>query len=1024
MSIAYKVLNIKTKQTLVCIMKNASDAETLRQELHFLFKGLDKNIVYFHDYEVGLTEALSPASTIISQRLKILNQLLHNQVNILITTSETLLTQLPPRSFIKAHVFQLKKNDQMNSIQLIQKLTEAGYERMNNITSHQQFSSRGNIIDFYPAYSKHPIRIELDDDIIDEIHYFDINTQRSLEDVVNSIDITPPYEFSPQGAIQTGWHRYLPDYHSSLDSLYDYINNALFVGEADLSTLIATTQKNFTVKEFCVEQKTIQSILKHSQPLTNTIETSQHIELSLDKKNIHQALDTLLKKKNILFVCQSYFRMNQLEALLLSHNISFTHVQHFYEFSSKKITIGITTGTLPHILHLDKAFIIPEQNVTQKTIVKESNIQPSLSSDVLNIGDLLIHTHHGIGRFIGIETHKINQFEQDFVVIEYANEDRLMFPPDHLNKIHPYHGTHQSVDTLQSSRWSKRKKKAVENIEQFSSKLLRLQSSEQKATVEPIPLPAEYDAFVRSFPFTETQDQLSIMEHIINDYQTTKLFNRLVCGDVGFGKTEIAMRSAFIALMNGYQVALITPTTILATQHYNNFKERFQQWSISIALVSRSNTFSKDDSQKIQNGNIQMVIGTHKLLSQQFSNLALVIIDEEHRFGVKQKDSVMAFNKAHKLSLTATPIPRSLNMALSKLRKISIMSNPPKSRLPIHTMIEIENDQTVKHALEREIHRGGQAYIIYNDVKNMDAFHKKLSNLMPHLSFGIVHGQMQASSIEKQMARFHSQGFQVLIASTIIESGLDIPNANTVIIYRSDKLGLAQLHQIRGRVGRSHHQAYAYLLTPDTLTEKASLRLNAIANAMRLGAGFQLSVADLEIRGAGNLLGEEQSGHVNAVGLSYYTHLLNQAVHKEHNFETEVDLEVLKIIPENYIPDTESRYIIYHKLANCHSEQALLDIGHELIDRYGKIPEPTHNLIQHTKLKINASLLKITSIKSLQNNIIIDIGNKSDIDTQHILSLIQTHPEYHLGGPTHLKITDIEHPIMAAQILINRLKLS
>lgn len=1016
MSIAYEILK-RPEKPIICVVDSALEADKLKQELLFFCHGLKKKIAYFSDYEVGFQNPLSPANTIVSQRLKILNQLLHQQLDILIVTKQTLFTQLPPTSFVKQHVFQFKKGQKVKLSTLKDTFVQSGYHRMNNVSTHQEFSLRGSIIDFFPAHSKHPIRIELDDDIIDNIHYFDIATQRSNDSELDQIDITPSYEFETNGASETGWHRHLDQYHENLDSLLDYAPSHALFASKDFDAEADDIPKNMILP-----LKTREKIIRKIDLLAHSIEAKDEIELSLDKKDFEVEIKKLKAKKNLLFVCQSYFRLNQLEALLLSHNIKFTHVKHFHDFASKNIDLGICLGKLPHILKLEKSIVVPEHTITKKVIVKAEKA-PSITVDHLNVGDLMIHSDHGIGRFIGIETHTINNLIQDFVVIQYAKNDRLMFPPDQLHKIHPYQGDLQDLDELRSSRWKKRKKKALENIELFATKLLQLQSQRIKSSLPPISLPSEYEDFINDFPFSETPDQLSIMEKIIQDYQKNALFNRLVCGDVGFGKTEIAMRSAFIALMNGYQVALITPTTILATQHYNNFKARFEKWNIRIALLSRSNQNADKESEKIKNGDIQLVIGTHKLLSQQFSNLALVIVDEEHRFGVKQKDSIEVFNKAHKLSLTATPIPRSLNMALSKLRDISIMSQPPKSRLPIHTTIEVEDDQLVKQALDREIHRGGQAYIIYNNVKSIDAFHKKMASLCPHLQFGVVHGQMPVLAIEKQMARFHAQGFQVLIASTIIESGLDIPNANTVIVYRSDKLGLAQLHQIRGRVGRSHHQAYAYLLRPETITKKAEMRLAAISKAMKLGAGFQLSVADLEIRGAGNLLGQEQSGHVNAIGLSYYTHLLNQATQSEKNLKvSEINIETVKIIPKDYISDTESRYKIYHRLANCHLLSELQEIHDELSERYGPIPTETKNLIEIAKIRIEASSLGIQSIQSQKGSLLIDLGEKTTLDVDHILTLIQKEPSYSLGGSHHIKVVT-EDPILSCQILLNRLSL-
>ncbi|MCP8352607.1 DEAD/DEAH box helicase [Candidatus Synchoanobacter obligatus] len=1046
-SIARKIHD--DSRPIICVLEHASDCEKLLQDLIFLLKDTDKTVAYLSDYEVLPTDHLSPANAVVTRRLQLLHQIRQNRLNIIITTIETLCRQLPPLDFVAQNVFSFHKNDQIDLIHFKKQLSLCGYQHTHQVTAPLQFTVRGGIIDLYPPHSKQPIRLELDDDTLSEIHYFDQETQRSSSTAEDSVVLTPILEYTPTQVdikdvetrypdldpkilsalkkqhVVTGWQRYLALFHRQLAPLTEYFNHQCHImTPCDLKPFLHAARKaNNTIDiDHVISEKTCQFViqnqnilLEHSAPANST--------LVLESKTLKDDLTAITKKQNVLFVCQSYFRLHQLESLLLSKNITFEHVTSWYAFTSKNIQVGLCLGSLAHAINLPKNLILPEQSLTRKIIIDEpSTAKPSMHQEQLSIGDFLIHEDHGVGQFIGIETRKIQDIVQDFVIVRYANDDKLLFPPDQLFKIHPYHGDETMLDELRSKRWQKRKAKALKNIEEFSAKLLRLQSSRQQSSTKPFSIPGDYSRFTQDFPFTETKDQIHIMEAITEDFKKPQLFDRLVCGDVGFGKTEIAMRSAFIALGNGYQVAIIAPTTVLATQHYNNFKERFKNCPINISLISRSNQFSKKEEEAITLGETKLIIGTHKLLNLDFDELGLVIIDEEHRFGVKQKDSILAFNLAHKLSLTATPIPRSLNMALSKLRQLSIMTSPPRQRLPIITEVMTENDAIVKTALEREIHRGGQAYIIYNDVKSIDRIHKKLDTLCPHMTFGVVHGQMPASAIEQQMAKFHSHSFQVLIASTIIESGVDVANANTMIIYRADKLGLAQLHQIRGRVGRSHHQAYAYLLTPDSeLGKKANMRLDAIARAMHLGAGYELSVADLEIRGGGNLLGDEQSGHVNAIGLSYYTQLLNQATTTKHTIQTDIDLEIPAIIPTDYIADTETRYQFYHAIANTYDKATLDELAAELQDRFGKIPPEADNLIQKANLKIAAMALNIISIQSREDSVLVDVGEKPMISGEDIIALINRYPNYSFGGKHHIKIIATTKILKDCQILLHRL---
>ncbi|MEC7030553.1 MAG: DEAD/DEAH box helicase [Pseudomonadota bacterium] len=659
----------KSKAPILCLMEHAADCERLFQDLTFLFHGTKKRIAFLPSYEVALDDDFSPAAAVVSQRLSTLHQMVKGEIDLLITTEQQALTLLPPQSFITQHVFSFKLGDSIHLTRFKSKLIQLDYQLVNQITAPRQFAIRGAIIDIYPPHSKHTIRIELDDNEIDGIHLFHIETQRSFPQEITHIEVTPSLEYTPESVdieqleeehpklptldtttlktlakhnIPRGWHRLLPLLHPSLAPISTYIGEQCrIVSERSIDVI---TQSVYTPLQnkfhaFTLSPKQFDQLFEKCRVVEpHPIDTAS---VALSSKTLKSDLLSMTKNKRLLIVCQSYFRLHQVENILLSHQIDYTRVQSWFESSSKNIPIAICQGEIAQPIYLPDDVILPEHSMIDKVIVSEPQPQKSLPVGQLKVGDLLIHVDHGVGRFSGIETREISGIVQDFVVIQYANEDKLLFPPNQLYKIHPYIGGQHDVDALKSKKWQRRKAKAIKNIEDFSAKLLRLQANRKENAIEPIPLPNEYDAFTAQFPFTETQDQINIMNNIIADLSRPVLFDRLVCGDVGFGKTEIAMRTAFIALMNGYQVAIITPTTVLATQHYNNFRARMAKWDVSIALLSRSNTHIHKDSEKIANGDIQLVIGTHKLLTQNFSNLGLVIIDEEHKFGVKQKDSIL-----------------------------------------------------------------------------------------------------------------------------------------------------------------------------------------------------------------------------------------------------------------------------------------------------------------------------------------------------------------------------------------------
>jgi transcription-repair coupling factor (superfamily II helicase) len=590
-----------------------------------------------------------------------------------------------------------------------------------------------------------------------------------------------------------------------------------------------------------------------------------------------------------------------------------------------------------------------------------------------------------------------------------------MVPIAALNLISRYSGASSDnapLHKLGSQQWTKAKRKAAEALYDVAAELLEIYAKRQSQKGFAYPAPNDsYSSFVSSFPFEETPDQLKTMDDVLLDMQSERPMDRLVCGDVGFGKTEIAMRAAFIAVESGKQVAILVPTTLLANQHEQTFNDRFSKFPIVIKSLSRfQNTKEQNEIKShLNDGKIDIIIGTHKLIQGtiKYHNLGLIIIDEEHRFGVKQKEALKKIRgQSDILTMTATPIPRSLNMALGALREMSIIATPPAKRTAIQTFVDEWDKNTIKEACSRELHRGGQIFVVHNDIDTIDNMAESLSNLMPNLKVRIAHGQMPSKELEQIMADFYHQRFQLLVCTTIIETGIDIPSANTIIINNAQNFGLAQLHQLRGRVGRSHHKAYAYLIikSHQSITANAKKRLDAIASLEELGAGFMLANHDLEIRGAGDLLGENQSGKISEIGFNLYHDLLKrtiQAIKNNTKFdikdalveEVEINSGIACIIPDTYLPDVHERLILYKRIASAGNDDELKDLKIEMIDRFGLLPDQTNNLFESTSLKIQSKEIGILKINIYDEKLEITLNEKNLIDTSKIINLIQTKPQ-------------------------------
>ncbi|HGM0800538.1 TPA: transcription-repair coupling factor [Neisseria gonorrhoeae] len=656
---------------------------------------------------------------------------------------------------------------------------------------------------------------------------------------------------------------------------------------------------------------------------------------------------------------------------------------------------------------------------------KHAAVSDGLLRDLaeINIGDPVVHEEHGIGRYTGLVTMDLGGETNEMMLLEYAGEAQLYVPVSQLHLISRYSGqAHESValHKLGSGAWNKAKRKAAEKARDTAAELLNLYAQRAAQSGHKFEInESDYQAFADGFGYEETEDQAAAIAAVIKDLTQAKPMDRLVCGDVGFGKTEVALRAAFVAVMGGKQVAVLAPTTLLVEQHAQNFADRFADFPVKVASLSRFNNSkaTKATLEGMADGTVDIVIGTHKLVQDdiKFKNLGLLIIDEEHRFGVRQKEQLKRLRaNVDILTMTATPIPRTLSMALEGLRDFSLITTAPSRRLAVKTFVKPFSEGSVREAVLRELKRGGQVFFLHNEVDTIENMRERLETLLPEARIGVAHGQLRERELEQVMRDFLQQRFNVLLCSTIIETGIDIPNANTIIINRADKFGLAQLHQLRGRGGRSHHQAYAYLLTPEYITKDAEKRLDAIAAADELGAGFTLAMQDLEIRGAGEILGEGQSGEMMQVGFTLYTEMLKQAVRdlkkgRQPDLDaplgitTEIKLHSPALLPEDYCPDIHERLVLYKRLAVCETVQKINAIHEELVDRFGLTEQPVKTLIESHHLRLAAKELGIDAIDATSEAVTVTFGKHHCIDPTGIILLIQTDKKYRLAGADKLR---------------------
>ena len=1077
-----------------------------------------QNVCLFPDWETLPYDTFSPHQEIISSRLSALFHLQNAKKGIFLLPISTLMQRLCPPQYLQHNVLLIKKGDRLVIDKMRLQLEAAGYRAVEQVLEHGEYAVRGALLDLFPMGSAVPFRLDFFDDEIDSIRTFDVDTQRTLDEI-NSINLLPAHEFPTddkgieffraqfretfgeirrdpehiyqqisRGTLISGIEYWQPRFFSEMAMLFDYLpEQTLFV---DMENNQMQGERFYQDVKQRYEQRKVdpmRPLLPPEKLWLNIDEVNRRLKSypritfkaekvrsSVRQKNLPVAalpevtiqsqqkepLGQLRQfiehfKGNVLFSVETEGRRETLLDLLSPLKLKPKQIQSLEQAENEKFSLLVSSLEQGFIIEQSlPVAIIGEANllgerVQQRSRDKRKTINPDTlvrNLAELKIGQPVVHLDHGVGRYGGLVTLDTGGIKAEYLLLNYANESKLYVPVTSLHLISRYVGGSDEsapLHKLGNEAWAKSRQKAAEKIRDVAAELLDVYAQREAKKGFAFKYDREeFQQFAATFPFEETYDQEMAINAVISDMCQPKAMDRLVCGDVGFGKTEVAMRAAFLAVMNHKQVAVLVPTTLLAQQHYENFKDRFANLPVNVEVLSRFKT-AKEQKQILENlaeGKVDILIGTHKLIQSdvKFNDLGLLIIDEEHRFGVGQKEKIKQLRaNIDILTLTATPIPRTLNMAMNGIRDLSIISTPPARRLSIKTFVRQNDDLVVREAILREILRGGQVYYLHNDVASIENTAEKLTALVPEARVIVGHGQMRERELERVMSDFYHQRYNVLVCSTIIETGIDVPTANTIIIERADHFGLAQLHQLRGRVGRSHHQAYAYLLTPPPkmMTKDAERRLDALENLDNLGAGFILATHDLEIRGAGELLGNEQSGQIESIGFSLYMELLDAAVKalkegREPSLEeltqqqADIELRVPALLPDDYLGDVNMRLSFYKRIAAAESKSELDELKVELIDRFGLLPDATKNLLQIAELRLLVEPLKVVRIDAGTQGGFIEFSPKAQVNPDKFIQLIQKEPiVYRFDGPLKFKfMKDLSDNKVRLEFVVDLLK--
>ena len=1020
------------------VVLTASDesAERIFNDLHFFHTLMGQSVeglAWFPEWETLPYEATAPHVALIAHRMTTLHRLLVKPPTILVTSVAAAMHRVIPRSLFEEAVIRFKTGATFERESLITSLLRIGYRRVSVVEIPGEFSIRGGIVDIFSTAYSNPVRVEFLGDQVESMRLFDPATQTSIEKL-NEGWVLPAREFIRPSQAQDAtapvppdaeWRS--PDLYETMDTLFDYLGSdpslALDQPESlkkaceaawskiddgylrhvdrDIANPYPSPERLFLTWDG-IQQRMATCPMMALEPLAApdssweptfsfSTQLPGSIGLGIRGTAFSQTLSLLEGLRNehrVILVARSRGQVDRLLALLREHDLP-AESWNPSTWSSQRagkspfyvlhgdLSVGFLSGELRLALLTEEELFA--KGARHKPQPKSRTATFLSSLEDLSVGDYVVHVQHGIAKYRGLKRLSVQDFESDYLILEFAGGDTLYVPLDRLNQVQRYSGAESHVprlDRLGGTSWAKTTARVKKDIEEMAQELIDLYANRELVKRNAYGVTTTlYHEFEAAFEYEETPDQLKAIADISRDLESTRPMDRLVCGDVGYGKTEVAMRAAFKAVEHDRQVAVLVPTTLLAHQHYENFAERFAPFPMRVALLSRfqSSRDTKAILKDVAAGTVDVVIGTHRLLQKDvtFRHLGLVIIDEEQWFGVKHKERLKQLRtQVDVLTLTATPIPRTLQMAMSSVRDLSIIDTPPAGRLAIKTEVVRFSDKAVRDAVLRELGRGGQVYFVHNRVETMERIGAWLHQLIPEARMVMAHGQMDAKPLEAVMLKFVKREADILIASAIIQSGLDVPTANTIIVNRADLFGLAQLYQLRGRVGRGGDQAYAYFLIPDEgmLTGDAQKRLIAIQQFTELGSGFRIAAADMEIRGAGNLLGKQQSGHIAAIGLDLYMQMVEQAVQrlKGHVIEEEPDptlqLPVSAFIPEPYVTDPHHRLSLYKRLTACTQVGELALLHGEIQDRYGPAPEPVERLLEVMQLRTHAKRLRLASL--------------------------------------------------------------
>lgn len=1049
-------LNIAEKRKVFAITYNEIEAQELIKNIKYF----TDNVKYFPKREIAIYDYDAKSNDTDYSREYILNDIYTEKNEIIVTTIEAVMQGMIPKEKLFENIIKLKRGENVNLEEIKESLVKLGYERKNLVENKGEFSIRGDIIDI-SVDDKEGIRIELWGDEVDSIRLFNLSSQRtvkmfdkatifpatekiletnieSITDKIQKLDcklhninqdeVEEDIETIKNGDYKLKIDKYFNEFYEKSENILDYLSDfTLIIDEMGKNEQRIKAIKNDNenlIKSLIEKEKSVPEELNNIQnyrfKIKNYINLTQDNaktnDMHLREINSPDMNDLVLeakkaKKNNQKVIILSGTKENRdtitkaIEDATKSDDIdSINPKDGQILVSIGTITTGFENKEQNLIVLSDENFGL-QKSQRRKRIKNETfkSGEKIVFAD-LRPNDYVVHRKYGIGIFTGIKTIAVDGIKKDFITIKYQGTDVLYVPTTDLDNVRKYIGGDViKLNKLGSKEWENTKAKVKGNLRIVAKELVELYAKREKAKgfafSKDTPWQREFED---SFPYTETDDQLRCIEEVKKDMESNKPMDRLLCGDVGYGKTEVAMRAAFKAVMDGKQVAYLAPTTILANQQYQEFSKRMKSFPIRIELLNRFRTEKeqKEVIRKIKNGEVDIVIGTHRILSNdvEFKDLGLLIIDEEHRFGVKAKEKIKQYKaNVDVLTMTATPIPRTLQMSIVGIRDMSVIYEPPQNRKPIQTYVLEYDREIIKEAVTKELERKGQVFYIYNNVSDIAKKASDISKLVKEARVSYAHGQMSGDEIENIMQDFVDQKSNVLVCTTILESGIDIPNANTIIVENADRFGLAQLYQIRGRVGRSNKQAYAYITyrKDKVMSEEATKRLNAIKEFTEFGSGFKIATRDLQIRGAGSIFGEMQSGHIEQVGYDMYNRLLNEVIKetngeitKQDEEEITIDIKLSAYIPDTYIEDSAQKIEIYQDIADCKNDEDIQNITDEIIDRYGDIPEEVNNLLKITKIKNEARKKKIVKIQSKQMGVVFTFS-ENIFDEQSIRKLLE-----------------------------------